>query len=238
MTSTKTSGPGTTRPAIEGYSIVLAGSFEPKELVPGWFTENGLIDPHAAEDLELEVILPDVCQYKLSWLGVSVDRNRLNLNTNDEKRLRPLRDLAYELLRVKSEVALRGLGINGQAHFPADSEKAWHKIGHTLAPKSTWSPILKDPGLLTMTVQGQRDDEREGFVNVKVEPSVKIQHGIYIDVNDHYQLAPDGEFASAADAMRILEDSFEQATERRRTYFSSVMRVASGSARNDSKGDT
>lgn len=236
MTSTPTSGPAV-RPAIEGYSIVLVGSFEPKELVPGWFTRNELIDPHAAEDLDLEVILPDVCQYKLSWLGVSVDRNRLNLNTNDEKRLRPLRDLVYEFLRVKSDVELSALGINGQGHFAANSEKAWHQIGHTLAPKSTWSPILVNPGLLTMTVQGQRDDEREGYVNIKVEPSVKIQHGIYIEVNDHYQLASDGELASGADAMRIIEDSFEEATERRRSYFSSVMRVASGPAKKRSKGD-
>lgn len=226
------------RPAIEGYSIILVGNFEPKELVPGWFTENDLIDPHSAEDLELEVILPDICQYKLSWLGVSAERTRLSLNTNDEKRLLPLRDLAYEFLRIKSDVQLRAMGINGQAHFAADSEKAWHTIGHTLAPKSTWSPMLKNPGLLTMTVQGERDDDREGKINVKVEPSVKIQHGIYIDVNDHFQLASDGQSASGSDAMRILEDSFEEATERRRSYFSTVMHVASGAGKKLNKGDT
>jgi len=70
-----------------------------------------------------------------------------------------------------------------------------HRIGHRLAPKKDWGNILKEPGLLSLVMKGKRPDGLEGYIQVKVEPSrVPIaQPGVYIQFNDHYQLAPGDE---------------------------------------------
>jgi hypothetical protein len=37
-------------------------------------------------------------------------------------------------------------------------------------------------------MEGQRPDEFRGYIRVQVEPSIKIHPGVYVRVNDHYEI--------------------------------------------------
>jgi hypothetical protein len=37
-------------------------------------------------------------------------------------------------------------------------------------------------------MEGRRDDGRSGYVRIKIEPSIKIKHGVLININDHYEI--------------------------------------------------
>lgn len=37
-------------------------------------------------------------------------------------------------------------------------------------------------------MQGKRPDELDGYIGVKVEPSKEVKYGVFVEVNDHYQL--------------------------------------------------
>lgn len=86
--------------------------------------------------------------------------------------------------------------MNRHYHFEMSSEKVWHEFGHLLAPKEFWNPILDGPGLRSMLIQGRRKQEGGGLVHVKVEPSVRIKDGLFIEVNEEFKPS-DGESEGA-----------------------------------------
>lgn len=68
-------------------------------------------------------------------------------------------------------------------------------------------------------MEGTRPDSFVGYVRVQIEPSVKIEalggHGVYIAVNDHYQLDR-MEITRGAEAAGFLEAEWEPAVGRAR----------------------
>jgi hypothetical protein len=59
------------------------------------------------------------------------------------------------------------------------SREAWHRIGHLLAPKEPWDAIMEAPGLRLMLMEGRRQHVKGGTLYVKVEPSVKVERGLF-----------------------------------------------------------
>jgi len=87
--------------------------------------------------------------------------------------------------------ALTALGINTERHFRVPSEEVWHEIGHRLAPKDkVWDGCLKAPGMRALLVEGARDDDAHGRILVKVEPSSRVQPGVFVMINDHFDAKP------------------------------------------------
>jgi hypothetical protein len=81
------------------------------------------------------------------------------------------------------------LGINSEAHFRASSDEKLHALGHLLAPKEFWKRFYRSPGMQSLTIRQDREDEKTGgYSQVTVEPSVKMRPGVYVRLNDHYQV--------------------------------------------------
>jgi hypothetical protein len=98
----------------------------------------------------------------------------------------PVRDFVFGLYATVKTKHLTAVGLNHDTHFAVPSMEVWHKIGHLLVPKEQlWRNLLKDPGTLSVSIRGKRDDDLNGEINVKVEPSLRIHPGIYINLNDH-----------------------------------------------------
>ncbi len=89
------------------------------------------------------------------------------------------------------------------AHFKSENQEEWHKVGHALAPKKIWSEVLTKPGLLNLMIQETRGLGE--WTNVTVEPSIKIQPGIYFDVHDHGESHSESPI-SAGHIMKMLEE--------------------------------
>lgn len=176
-------------PEIRMASIVLRGHFTPAIFQPSWLASQNLLRTSEAEAAKIELIHPKAAVFSADWLQLSVLEDRFHASTSQVPYFEALRDLAAGAFAVLDQTPVRALGINQSFHFPLGSEDKLHQLGHKLAPQEPWKAILRSPGLLSLTMQTPRSDNYEGYVRVQVEPSNRVKFGVFVDVNDHYQLA-------------------------------------------------
>lgn len=218
-------------PDIHGMSIVLVGNFNPGIFHSAWFTKFELLPEEEAEDIADQVILPDFAQFSLAWLQLQVTSDRFQLSSSDPEAFNLLRDLAIGTFRILSHSPIRALGVNRDLHFRVENVERWHEIGLTVVPAKRWNGPLKNPGMRSLLVEGERDDGYEGFVQVRVEPSRRVFPGVYVGVNDHFQLAsrPD-EFVDASAAVGVLEEEWDAVLQRAVPLVDVVLKVKPGQA--------
>jgi hypothetical protein len=123
------------------------------------------------------------------------------------------------------------LGINLYFHFQMPSVDYWHKIGHALAPKEPWKGVLDHPGMRSVWMESPRSDGYTGKINVWVEPSVQIQTGLFVSVNDHYEVPqPDSKAdpkqpQGATQIIDILEKVWNESLARSRKMAYSLAKI-------------
>ncbi len=176
------------QPEIEEASIVVLGDFNPAIFHPLWFANNGLIRPQEAEAANTEIVHREVAAFAVDWLVINVTQARFQAQTKQGPYYEPLRDLVLGVLDLLSHTPVRSVGLNRHFHYQAKSEEYWHSIGHRLAPKNDWEQFLHQPGMRSLQMEGQRTDDYAGSVRVIVEPSNQVVPGIYVMVNDHYDI--------------------------------------------------
>jgi len=199
----------------QGVNIVIRGQFNPAIFHPAWFQAQKLVRGQEAEAAKVEVIQQNAAIFAMEWLQVQIVSDRFQVGTTQEAFYEPLRDLVLGVLDILNHTPLTVMGLNRDFHFRLESEKAWHSVGHRLAPKEDWQGILADPGLMSLTMQGKRPDRSSGYVQVKVEPSAQVQYGVYIEVNDHYELRSTPETtAPPSEALKILAEQWSASMQR------------------------
>ncbi len=206
----------TPKTEIEGVSIVLVGTFNPGIFQPAWFAAQGLIRKEEAEEAEIELVRPEVAAFRLEWLHMQVLHERFIASTDQVASFEVLRDFVVGTFLVLEHTPVSKLGLNFDRHFKMESEEAWHEIGKRVAPPGPWEHGLKGPGLRSLTMQGIRPDEAKGAIFVKVEPSVRVTpFGVYVSVNDHYELdKADEGVGSAETATRLIQEHWVAFLER------------------------
>ena len=173
---------------IDGVSIVIRGSFNPGIFSPAWFLAQKLIGNEEYEAAEVQFISRDLSLFHMGWLDCQVTQDAMQLDTVKPEETERLRDAAVAVLRLLSHTPINALGINRSVHFDVESYERWHKIGDRLAPKDIWEGVLTLPGTRNVTILAVRPDKFDGSISVQVEPSVKVPHGVYVAVNDHFTL--------------------------------------------------
>lgn len=83
-----------------------------------------------------------------------------------------------------------------------------HAIGHKLAPPANWETVLNQPGMRSLLIEGVRDDDLPGYIHVKVEPSLRVDPGLYVAVNDHYEVPDPAPAEGASRVLKILEEQW------------------------------
>jgi hypothetical protein len=190
---------------IQGVAVVLRGSFNPAIFHPAWFATNDLVRKQEAAKAKIELIHPEVASFTADWLEFHSTRDRLQVSTSQEAYFEPLRDLALSILDLLSHTPVAMMGLNRTFQYTVPSEQYGHSIGDRLAPKGNWGSILERPGMRRLSMEGRRTDHHTGFILVNVEPSVQVEYGIYIQVNDHYQLGELGEASSGDSAPKARD---------------------------------
>jgi len=193
-----------------GTTIVLVGPFDPLLLQPASLAEKGLLAKDDLAQLRYEILAPEVSIMRLPWIVATVEPMKLTGATTLESPIAdPVRDFIFGLYATVPRGHLTAVGLNHDTHFAVRTEEAWHKLGNFLAPKDQlWRRVLKNPGTTSLRIRGERDDGMRGQVNVKIEPSLRIHPGIYININDHFS-AGDG---PDADPERLFDLASEQWT--------------------------
>ena len=85
----------------------------------------------------------------------------------------------------------------------------------------------KHGGMTSLSMQQRTvDDRAEGFIQAKVSPSNRIGQGltgIYMQVNDHYEVEKPDEVAGSQEIVDKLEDRFEPSLERSEWIIDQIM---------------
>ena len=204
----------------EQLSIVLAGSFNPMIFQPSWFAKHNILskeEAKTAKDAASILVSPEVTQIILPSLSLIVMRDKLTAqaqNLNYEI----LKDLIIGTLELLIHTPIAHVGINLEAHYQLASEQIWHKFGDLLAPKEIWEGITKNPGMGGLKIQSERGDDYQGSVNIRVAPSYRIHPGVYIHLNDHFDLRSDSSntHLGAKNSLDLLEAVWEESIENAR----------------------
>jgi hypothetical protein len=174
---------------IEGVAVVMHGAFNPSIFQPRWLATQHLIRAEEAERSKISVIQSEVADFATEWFQLQVLQDRLQLISNDARQYGPLRDLAVSICVLLPHTPVKTVALSRHFHFKSESAEAWHAVGHRLAPKQVWNEFFKDPGLRSMTMQGVVDQKSRGVAFIKVEPSVKVQPGIFLEVSEQFKTA-------------------------------------------------
>lgn len=213
---------GAERAKIKGFSIVLLGDFNPKIFQPAWFSAQRLIRERECETADIRIVHNEVVDFALEWCQLQVTRDRF-VAQSDQEPYEAVRDLVLGAFKLLSHTPVTKMGINTEAHFRVESEKAWHAFGHRLTPKEVWNEIMSSPGMRSITVEeSQRRDGRKGYVRVTVEPSVRVIPGVFFRVNDHYEASRD--LPGCAEMISILEETWTLSRERSEEMILSLVR--------------
>jgi hypothetical protein len=202
------------RPEIQGASIVLIGDFNPKIFQPAWFASQDLIRNEEAQNAEIQIVHQALVDFSLEWLKVQVRQDRFSAGTHLSPYYTPLKDFVVGTFRILRHTPIRMMGINCDYHLSIGSEDRWHALGHRLTPKEIWERVLEKPGMRSLSVEGVRPDQHKGRLLVRVEPSVRIKYGVFITVNDHYELKDTDSPLGCDKIIDILAESWEVSVSR------------------------
>ncbi len=174
--------------AIEGMSVVLRGAFVPALFSPAWFKEVELVGAAEVREPEVEIINRELAIFQMSWLNVHVTPDALQLSTGEVEEFPRLRDAISGALRTLDGTPVGALGMNRYFHTALPTLDHLNRIGDAIAPKDIWSGSLDLPGMRSSTIWGARPDGLGGHVQVQVEPSIQVAAGVYVGINDHFDL--------------------------------------------------
>jgi hypothetical protein len=192
------------KPEVEGLNIVIIGDFTPSLMQPAWFAMNQLIRRQEAEDAKIQIIHAEVSEFRLEWLRLQVTRDRFAAYTSQVPYFEPLRDFVMGTFRILGHTPISKIGINLEQHFAMRTPEILNSLGDKLAPKQGWDR-LKRPGLMSLTMRGDREDGYTGFKLVRVEPSRTVANGVSFNVNDHYELGEgDKDLMGASKMVELL----------------------------------
>jgi hypothetical protein len=201
---------------LEGVSIVVRGVFNPVLFTPAWFREAELIGADELEDSEITIISPDNTTFRVAWLEVTASQDHIQLQTTAVEEVQRLRDAAIGVLRTLEGYPANALGINRDMHTRYASPDALHRVGDAIAPKQLWEDVLEFAGMRSVVMWGARMDTWSGQTNVRVEPSMIVQPGVYISVNEHFDLnTRDALPSSRDDAYSYGEAGMEPTSDKR-----------------------
>jgi hypothetical protein len=186
---------------IEGASVVLLGSFNPRIFHPLWLQKQGLATESEANDL---VQVPGHTMFTIEGLRYTVQPERFQIEADDPESVPGVGALVVAIFDILPHTPISQLGINRHMHFRVQNDAVWHKVGHKLAPKELWREIMESPGTRSLTVEGRRKGASEGVLRMTVEPSIKLHPAVYVGTNEHYE-------QKTGDLKEILRHNYQAA---------------------------
>ena len=194
---------------LQSHSIVLLGDLNPAIFQPAWFAAEDLINSTEANEANVEIISAQATLFNVGWLNVQVLPQRFVASTTNEAYYQPLCDLVLSTFSKLIHTPVRIMGLNYSYHYRLENSDQWHFVGHELTPKDRWNGLLRGPGLASLTVQGERQN---GYIRIKIEPSGRIENGVFVETNNHYEVRSDE--PGCRDVLDILSGEWQSTFDR------------------------
>jgi hypothetical protein len=227
------------KPQLDQATIVLVGRFNPAIFQPAWFALHKMLGQKEAESPQIKLIQAGVSQFKVDQFELLVLSDRFSITSLDGHP-EHIKDLVISCFGQNlSHTPVLAMGINRATHFDTGSFEVRDRVGSRLAPKDVWgawgkeieaSPL--DPkdargGMISIAMQqSMRPDGNKGHVQAKVEPSTRIANstGIFVDVNDHFELrGAEQAVQDASSAVAVLESNWEASLQRSAMIIDQIM---------------
>ncbi len=230
------------KPDISGVTIVLIGSFNPPIFNPDWLLRKDIVGETEAENANVEFIHREISAFEVGGIQVKVEPERYTATTAMPPFVK-LKDFVVNTFNSLAETPISKMGINLGVHFAVPNFEIRDAIGLKLAPLEPWGawgrdilgsakPSQKDyrdkhGGLLSLKmIQNDIPDRPGGKIQVRVEPSVKIAIGVFVEVNDHYQ-APTSDLTKLnAEIVGDLEKNWDNSIEKSESIVDQLMSLA------------
>ena len=209
-------------PEITSVSLVMVGNFNPSILTPAWFAWRGLLPESTIDIADLKVALPQITMFEAEWLNLQVIPERFSVSTTQAPFVR-LRDLVVRIFREHlPHTRVGAMGINREVHYLVNSFSVRDQIGRLLAPTKPWGewgkklePDGNHGGMTSLTMAQVQPEGRPsgGHISVTVEPSRRVgegRTGIYVRVNDHYEVENPEREGATSEIVTLLEDNFDE----------------------------
>ena len=206
-------------PEIGSVSIVLRGSFNPKIFHPFWFVQNQIVDEKMLSSEDVEVMHQEVCVIKPEWAEIRVETTSFMITSYESPFVNILDFVQKTFSENLSHTPIEKLGINRTVHFSVGGSSAQDRLGMKLAPPDVWGdwgPKItagegeSRGGLRSVTMeQRELDDRPHGCIRAQLGPSIIVKNGVYMSVNDHYEIENSDSAIGCDEIMGILQNSFE-----------------------------
>ena len=194
---------------LQSHSIVAGGDLNPAIFQPAWFAGEDLINRGEAQAAKIQMISAQAALFDVDWLSVQVLPERFVATTTNEAFFQHLNDLVAATFSRLVHTPIRMLGINYSCHCHLDGKQPWSRLSDVLAPKMPWFDLLDRPRMHSLTMEGTRPAGPNGYLRIRVEPSVRVEGGLFIDINNHYDVAEEG--AGCRAMLRILNEEWSGA---------------------------
>lgn len=191
---------------IEGATVVLVGHFNPALVQPAWLARHALVRDAEADAAEIQLIRPEMSLFNIGPFRFQAELERFVVSIADMGQMQALRDLIVSSFTLLSHTPVRQFGLNRLMHFRMRDVQSWHRVGDALAPKEKWNLHLVDPGLRSLSIWGKREGSQAMRIEVRVEPSTKVPSGVYVAVNEHYEVEAE-DAGPAIDLLRAEWDA-------------------------------
>lgn len=175
----------------QSLSIVVLGDFNPSIFQPLWFSSNGLMPIEETKAAEITVIHRKVAAFLMGGIQVQVDESRFGLTTTEDSCAPLLRDLAAGTLSILEHTPLKAIGLNLDRAIELSSEEEVTEFVDAIAPKQHWEDILHEPHAQQVIIAGTRTDCIADRIQIRVQRVA--EHRVFVGINQHYQLATDGD---------------------------------------------
>ena len=190
-------------------SVVLKGDFNPKIFQPAWFAMNNLIRPSEVDDpkdTKIRIIHPSVADFGLAWCNVLVTRDTFSVMSIQEIAFEPIRDLVIGTFQVLHHTPITKVGINHDRHYKFKAGNSADKFFSKNIDINLWKKLLPAPKVNALIIKYDRQDNYKGAINIKIEPSDKIKDGIFIAINDHFEITSDENKIGCKEVVSLLKN--------------------------------
>ena len=229
-------------PEFSGVTVVLLGSFNPPIFNPDWMVRKGVIGEEDALNANIEVIHREVAAFEIASFALRVVPERFTASTTNPPFV-ALRDLVVNIFNSLPETPISKMGINFNVHFPVADFKKRDSVGMQLAPLEPWGDwgadipgpadvsdddfAKKHGGMASLTlIQNDIPDRPYGKVQAKVEPSKKMACGIFMEVNDHYEVGDGDSAKHGAELIGELESGWDSSLEKSEFIIDQIMKIS------------
>lgn len=189
------------RGPLERCNVVVLGHFNPPIFYPEWFSRHGIMsgeeveglisEPKTKEIPEIGVkilygqrFLVDNDQARINFqsLNFIVTRNKFEIRCEKRDHFPLLLKFLKKIFKLLPETPISAYGINFEEHFTfgATQEKL---IGKFFTKNDALTKLFGDDAQYGYTVFANQADAKVTF---QIRPSVRLEGGIYINVNFHY----------------------------------------------------